>query len=161
MSDTTQLTTQLWDLPDPFIIEHTARSSEVDGYGHINNSVYVQWMDKCVWQHCESVGMSFQFCRDLGKGFAAIRHEIDYLKASYADDKVLIANWVTFNDQKLRAERQFQIIRVEGWTTLLRAKSKYVCTDLNSGRPCRMPQQFKTGFDVLDSVSEHLLSLKA
>jgi acyl-CoA thioester hydrolase len=105
---------ELWDLPDPFIIEHKAKPSEVDGYGHINNSVYVQWMDKCVWQHCKSVGMSFQYCRDLGKGFTAIRHEKDYLQASYADDQVLIANWVTFNDQKLRAERQFQIIRAEG-----------------------------------------------
>ena len=145
-----------WDLPDPFIIEHTAEGAEVDGYGHINNSVYVQWMDRCVWNHCDAVGMSFEFCRELGKGFAAIRHEIDYLKASYAGDQVLIANWVTFNDQKLRAERQFQIIKIEGWTTLLRAKSKYVCTDLNSGRPCRMPAQFKTNFAVLESVSEQL-----
>jgi acyl-CoA thioester hydrolase len=140
MSDTKQ-----WDLPDPFIIEHIAQASEVDGYGHINNSVYVQWMDRCVWQHCDAVGMSFEFCRELGKGFAAIRHEIDYLKASYAGDQVLIANWVTF-----------QIIKKDDWSTLLRAKSKYVCTDLNSGRPCRMPDQFKSGgFAVLDTVSAH------
>jgi acyl-CoA thioester hydrolase len=150
---------QQWDLPDPFIIAHTAESAEVDGYGHINNSVYVQWMDRCVWQHCNAVGMSFEFCRELGKGFAAIRHEIDYLKASYAGDQVLIANWITFNDQKLRAERRFQIIKIEGWITLLRAKSKYVCTDLNSGRPCRMPAQFKTDFVVLESVSKQLQSI--
>lgn len=149
---------QLWDYPDPFIIEHTAQATEIDGYGHINNSVYVQWMDRCVWEHCDSVGMTFELCRGLGKGFAAIRHEIDYLAATYEGDEVQIANWVTLNDQKLRAERHFQIIRVDGWSTLLRSKSKYVCTDLKSGRPSRMPVEFKAGFSVLDSVAAHLVT---
>ena len=147
---------QVWDYPQPFIIEHTSRSDEIDGYGHINNSVYVQWMDKCVWAHCDAVGLSFEVCQKIGKGFAAIRHEIDYLNATYEGEKVQIANWVTLNDHKLRAERRFQIIRVDGWVTLLRARSKYVCTDLKSGRPCRMPEEFKPGFDVLEEVGAFL-----
>ena len=147
-----------WDLPDPFIIEHTASADEVDGYQHINNSVYVQWMDRCVWAHCDAVGLSFAVCGALGKGFAAVRHEIDYLAASYEGDKVLIANWVTLNDKKLRAERHFQIIRIADSKTLLRAKSQYVCTDLTTGRPCRMPDEFKTGFGVLESVAAKLSS---
>ena len=156
----TAITEQVWDYPDPYFIEHTSQPSEIDGYGHINNSVYVQWMDKCVWQHCEQVGLSFEVCQTIGKGFAAIRHEIDYLNACYANEKVLIANWVTLNDNKLRAERRFQIIRVDGWVTLLRARSKYVCTDLKSGRPCRVPQEFKSGFRVLESVAAALATEK-
>ena len=145
-----------WDLPEPFVIHHTALNSEVDGYGHINNSVYVKWMDQCVWAHCDSVEMSFEFCRSLGKGFAAIRHEIDYLLATYEGDEVLIANWVTLNDERLRAERQFQIIRCSDGKTVLRAHSQYVCTNLETGRPCRIPNEFKTGFRVLPSVASAL-----
>lgn len=141
-----------WDLPEPFVIEHTAQDSEVDGYGHINNSVYVQWMDRCVWEHCDAVGSSFEACQKIGKGFAAVRHEIDYLAASYSGDRVSIANWVTVNDGKLRAERRFQIIRTLDQKTLLRARSWYICTDLNTGRPTRIPDEFKTGFNVLPSV---------
>jgi acyl-CoA thioester hydrolase len=147
---------QEWDYPEPFTIQHTALAEEIDGYGHINNSVYLQWLDRCVWEHCEFVGLPFDLCRSLGKGFAAVRHEIDYIAASYEGDEVLISNWVTLNDNKLRAERHFQIIRAEDSKTLLRADSKYVCTDLNSGRPCRMPEEFKTGFAVLDSVAKEL-----
>ncbi len=150
---------QVWDYPRPFVIEHISTADEIDGYGHINNSVYVQWMDRCVWQHCESVGLSFDVCQKIGKGFAAIRHEIDYLRAAYENEKVLIANWVTLNDNKLRAERRFQIIRVDGWLTLLRARSKYVCTDLKTGRPCRTPNEFKSGFGVLDEVAASLNDL--
>ncbi len=145
-----------WDYPQPFVIEHTALPEEVDGYGHINNSVYVQWMDRCVWEHCDSVGLPFDICQSIGKGFAAIRHEIDYIAACYAGDEVRVANWVTLNDGKLRAERRFQIIRTNDGATLLRARSKYVCTDLKTGRPCRIPKEFLEGFKVIDEVAEAL-----
>lgn len=148
----------IWDYPDPYIIKHVAESSEVDGYGHINNSVYVQWMDRCVWEHCDSVGMGFELCQSLGKGFAAIRHEIDYLVACYAGDPVQVANWVTLNDHRLRAERRFQIIRESDGVTLLRARSKYVCTNLATGRPVKMPDEFKAGFAVLESVEGVLIN---
>ena len=145
-----------WDYPDPFVIEHTAEKSEVDGYGHINNSVYVQWMDRCVWAHCEAVGLGFEVCQGLKRGFAAVRHEIDYILATYEGDEVSIANWVTLNDGRLRAERRFQIIRHSDAKTVLRAHSKYICTSLTTGMPSRIPKEFHEGFCVLPSVAEVL-----
>jgi acyl-CoA thioester hydrolase len=142
-----------WDYPEPHIIEHTALENEADGYGHINNSVYLQWLDQCVWAHCDAVNMSPDFCRRLNRGFAAIRHEIDYITSAYPGDGVAIANWVTLNDERLRAERRFQIIRIDDEKTLLRARSFYVCTDLSTGRPTRMPNEFKTGFKVPPEVA--------
>ena len=145
-----------WDYPDPHIIEHTATDAEADGYGHINNSVYLQWLDQCVWAHCDAVKMNPGLCRELNRGFAATRHEIDYIASAYPGDRVAVANWVTLNDGRLRAERRFQIIRIDDERTLLRARSYYVCTDLTTGRPVRMPQEFKTGFSVLPSVTPTL-----
>ncbi len=142
-----------WDYPEPYVIEHTASDEEADGYGHVNNSVYLKWLDQCVWAHCEAVNMGPGYCRQLNRGFAAIRHEIDYLTSAYPGDRVAVANWVTRNDGRLRAERRFQIIRLKDRRTLLRARSYYVCTDLASGRPARMPDPFKTGFRVLPGVA--------
>ena len=142
-----------WDYPEPYVIEHTASEDEADGYGHVNNSVYLRWLDQCVWAHCDAVNMGPDLCRQLNRGFAAIRHEIDYLNSAYPGDRVAVANWVTHNDGRLRAERRFQIIRVKDRRTLLRARSYYVCTDLSTGRPARIPDQFKTGFQVLPSVA--------
>jgi acyl-CoA thioester hydrolase len=142
-----------WDYPEPYVIEHTASEDEADGYGHVNNSVYLRWLDQCVWAHCAAVNMGPDLCRQLNRGFAAIRHEIDYITSAYPGDRVAVANWVTHNDGRLRAERRFQIIRVKDRRTLLRARSYYVCTDLTTGRPARIPDQFKTGFQVLPSVA--------
>jgi acyl-CoA thioester hydrolase len=145
-----------WDYPEPHVIEHTALAEEADGYGHINNSVYLQWLDQCVWDHCDAVAMGPGLCRELNRGFAATRHEIDYIRSAYPGDQVAIANWVTLNDNRLRAERRFQVIRVTDGQTLLRARSYYVCTDLTSGRPTRMPEAFKSGFQLLPAVAEAL-----
>lgn len=145
-----------WDYPEPHIIEHTAKSDEADGYGHINNSVYLQWLDQCVWDHCDAVNMTPDFCRTLNRGFAAVRHEIDYVTSAYPGDRIAVANWVTLNDGRLRAERRFQIIRLNDNKTLLRARSYYVCTDLTTGKPARTPTEFKSGFVVLPEVERAL-----
>lgn len=145
-----------WDYPEPYIIEHTACEDEADGYGHVNNSVYLKWLDQCVWAHCDAVNMRPEFCRQINRGFAAIRHEIDYITSAYPGDSVAVANWVTHNDERLRAERRFQIIRIEDGQTLLRARSYYVCTDLTTGRPARMPPEFKRGFQVPPAIASAL-----
>ena len=150
------VSTLSWDYPVPHIIEHTAVASEADGYGHINNSVYLGWLDECVWDHCKAIAMPPEKCRELNRGFAAVRHEIDYLSSAYPGDRVAVANWVTANDGRLRAERRFQIIRMDDDTTLLRARSDYICTNLTSGKPTRIPKEFMTSFAVLPEVSAAL-----
>lgn len=148
-----------WDYPEPHIIEHTATVDEADGYGHINNSIYLSWLDKCVWDHCNAVNMPAEVCRELNRGFAAVRHEIDYVSSAYPGDRVAIANWLTLNDGRLRAERRFQVIRIDDNKTLLRARSDYICTNLTSGKPVRMPDIFKTCFAVVPSMSVYLQSI--
>ena len=145
-----------WDYPEPHIIEHTATADEADGYGHVNNSVYLSWLDQCIWDHCAAVEMPAGKCREINRGFAAARHEIDYLASAYPDDDVAIANWVTLNDGRLRAERRFQVIRLNDKKTLLRARSYYICTNLRNGKPTRMPEIFKICFAVLPTVSDCL-----
>jgi len=61
---------------------------------------------------------------------------------------VVIANSVAGYDARLRAERRFQIIRINDGKTLLRARSDYICTNLTSGKPARMPDIFKSCFAV-------------
>ena len=145
-----------WDYPDPYVIEVTASTDDIDGYGHVNNAVYVSWLDRCAFAHCDAVGITVDVCQSLNRGMAAIRHEIDYLVAAYEGDQLLVGDWVTINDSRLRAQRQFQIIRLRDHKTLLRCTSNYVCTELQRGKPSRMPKQFIASFAVLPSVSSAL-----
>jgi acyl-CoA thioester hydrolase len=141
-----------WDLPSPFIQRRVAAKAEIDGYGHVNNAVYVAWLDDCAWAHSTERGISPALCSTLNRGMVVWRTQINYLRAAMEGDPLEVATWPVRNDNKLRIERRFQIRRTSDGETLLRALLHYVCIDLQTGRPKRMPEEF-TRYSVLPEVA--------
>jgi acyl-CoA thioester hydrolase len=141
-----------WDLPSPFIHERVAVHAEIDGYGHVNNAVYVVWLDDCAWAHSIHRGISPEMCRALNRGMAVWRTQINYLKAALEGDEIEVGTWPVYNDRKLRIDRRFQVRRKSDGETLLRALIHYVCIDLQTGRAKRMPPEF-TKYFVADDVA--------
>ncbi len=140
-----------WDLPDPFIHERVAVHAEIDGYGHVNNAVYVAWLDDCAWAHSIHRGIPPELCRELNRGMAVWRTQINYLRAALEGDEILVGTWPVHNDRKLRIDRRFQVRRRSDGETLLRALIHYVCIDLQTGRAKRMPAEF-TKYSVAPAV---------
>ncbi|MFT5693133.1 MAG: acyl-CoA thioester hydrolase [Oceanicoccus sp.] len=136
-------TTFEWDFPDPFLIPMTVQETDIDSYGHANNSVYVRWFDQCARTHSKSVGVDTENATALGFGMAVKESAISYNASAYLGDHILVANWLTANDFRLRATRHFQIIRSVDGLTLARADMDYVCINIATGRPSRMPVLFK------------------
>ena len=131
-----------WDLPDPFVIEVTAGPEAIDSYGHVNNTVYIGWLEQCAWAHSAAVGFSEAACVELKRGMAVRNLNVDYLAACYEGDRILVANWVVANDGKLRATRRFQLINRTRNQVAMRGEVLYVCMNLENGRPTRMPGEF-------------------
>ena len=59
---------------------------------------------------------------------------------------LLIGTWIDANDGRLSMRRGFQIIRLADRKTVLRAMTQFVCVDLASGRPRRMPPAFVAAY---------------
>jgi acyl-CoA thioester hydrolase len=79
---------------------------------------------------------------------AAHRTEIDYVRAAVSGDHVLVGTWITEADAKLRVQRRFQVRRAADGETLARARTDYVCINLDSGRAARMPESFQRAYVV-------------
>nr|MBO2511717.1 acyl-CoA thioesterase [Gammaproteobacteria bacterium] len=135
-----------WDLPEPFTIDLRVSAEDIDGLGHANNAAYVTWMERCAWRHSQSLGLDLAEYRRLDRAMAVVRHEIDYLASAYEDDELQIGTWIVESDQRLKMTRRFQLIRPADATTLLRAQTTFVCIELSSGRPKRMPAEFIEGY---------------
>jgi acyl-CoA thioester hydrolase len=131
-----------WDLPEPFVYSTHAGAAHIDGYGHVNNAVYVGWLDDCAWAHSTALGLSLEDCRTLRCGMVVWRTQIHYLAAALEGDDIEVATWIMSNDGRLRIDRRFQMRRVRDASTLLRARIRYVSVDLGTGRARRMPRQF-------------------
>ena len=131
-----------WERTNPFVIDVTVTTANVDGYGHVSTHNYVQWMIDCAFDHAASVGLPESACREMARGMAAVRFDVDLMGSAYEEDRLQVATWIIKSDAKLRLSRQFQIIDVASAKTLARGIFDFVCTNLDTGRPVRLPAIF-------------------
>ena len=137
-----------FDHPAPHIVELDVQPGDIDAYEHVNNSVYLTWLDRAAWSHSASLGVPIGHCLALRRGMAAQRLEVEYLRAAVLGDVVLAATWIASTDGRLRVERRFHVRRKGDAETLVRARIDYVCINLDSGRAVRMPDSFARAYVV-------------
>jgi acyl-CoA thioester hydrolase len=135
-----------WDHPNAHVVAVDVMDSDIDAYGHVNNAVYLQWLDRAAWSHSAALGLSIADCTRLRRGMAALRVEIDYVRAAMPGDRVEVATWIVDSDRRLRVTRRFQIRHAVDGATLARALTHYVCLNLDSGRAVRMPPEFSAAY---------------
>ena len=136
----------MWDLSNPFVIDIEVAADDIDGLGHANNAVYVSWLERSAWRHSQFLGLDLAEYRRLDRAMAVLRHEIDYLASAYEGQQLQMATWIVESDQRLKMDRCFQLIRPADGVTLLRAKTTFVCIELSSGKPKRIPAEFVEGY---------------
>ncbi|MGM0563088.1 MAG: acyl-CoA thioesterase [Pseudomonadota bacterium] len=134
-----------WDWPSPFTLEVEVKDDQIDLLGHTNNCEYLKWCEMMAWAHSEHLGLGIREYRELGYGMAAVHTELDYLAATFAGEKLAVATWVRQCD-RISLTRHYQIIRPVDAVVVLRAHTRFVCVDLESGKVRRMPPAFVTGY---------------
>jgi acyl-CoA thioester hydrolase len=135
-----------WDFPNPHVVTLEVVASDIDAYDHVNNAVYLSWLDRVAWSHSAALGVTLEECVRIRRGMAAHRTEIDYQRAAVQGERVSVGTWIVSTDAKLRVERRFQIRRAPDGETLARARTDYVCINLDSGRAARMPECFSRAY---------------
>lgn len=106
--------------------------SDIDDMGHVNNAVYLRWVQEVVvrfWQHISSV--------DTQEGllWVALKHEIVYLKPLFFNDEVDIAVTAT-GTRGSRAS--FLTIFKRGEDIVAEVRSSWCCVDAATRRPKRI-----------------------
>lgn len=137
-----------FDHPAAHVIELAVQPEDIDAYEHVNNAVYLSWLDRAAWSHSTALGVPLGQCVALRRGMAAHRIEIEYRRAAVRADVVQAATWIVSTDGRLRAERRFQVLRKADGETLARARIDYVCINLDSGRAVRMPESLARAYVV-------------
>src|SRR5699024_10566994 len=131
-----------WDVARPHIADFTVLPEHIDHMGHVNNAVYLAFLEDAAWSHTRALGLTWRDYQALDVGCVVHQHVLDYLAPAHVGEHLQVATWITGNDQRLKLWRDHQIKRVADGRTLLRAHTRFVCVRLSTGRPCRMPQAF-------------------
>lgn len=113
---------------------HSFRVSieDIDAQGHVNNVVYVRWIQDAAVAHWFSV--TTEAVREKYT-WMLTRHEIDYKRQSFAGEKVTATTWVGV-PSRVSWERFTEITR--GEDLLCRARSVWCLIDRNTLKPSRI-----------------------
>lgn len=133
-----------FDFANPHSLALTVEAGHIDGLGHVNNAVYVQWCERAGWSHSQALGLDLADYERLDRAMAIRQAQYDYLLPARAGDRLLLATWLTGSDGRLNMTRRFQLLR--GQDTLLRGRWELTCIEMSSGRPRRMPEQFVSAY---------------
>ena len=147
--------------PQPFTGIHRVEPEEIDEYEHVNNTVYLRWLDTIAWAHSMHLGMSLERCLEMRRGMAIRHTRVDYLEAAMQGDAMLVATWIISCDGRLRCSRRFEILRVADGRRVLDAEIDYFCLNLDTGSPCRFPAEFTQCYRVIPAVAEAYANLPA
>ena len=125
-----------------FEFELTARAEHIDILGHVNNAVWVQWMEQVAVAHWESVADPVH--KDA-YFWVVVRHEIDYLRAAVEGDRILARTWVGDAPRGAKFDRHMEFVAQDG-KICVRARSWWAIIDKAAGRPIRVPPEVVAPF---------------
>lgn len=121
-----------------FLHERTVDDSHIDINGHVNNVVFVQWMQDLAVLHWNAVGGA-ALQESTNGTWVARSHHIEYLKPAYLDDQLIMRTWVA-EARRVRSIRRYEFRR--GDILLARGETDWVFVDLTTGRPKSIPAGF-------------------
>ena len=120
----------------------TALPEHIDELGHVNNAVWVQWMEQVAVTHWRSVADP---AHQEAYFWVVVRHEIDYLRAAVEGDVVTGRTWVGDAPKGARFNRHMEFVGADG-KVLVRANTQWAIIDKALGRPIRVPPEVVAPF---------------
>ena len=114
--------------------------ADIDHMGHVNNSVYLKWVQDAVVRYWESLAPPDAVARHL---WVALSHEIQYRRPAFLDD-VVVADVIA--DKVEGAKAFFTTVIKRGEEVVAELRSSWCCLDSVSKRPARLAKDIAARF---------------
>jgi acyl-CoA thioester hydrolase len=128
-----------------FTMRRPVQWSVIDARQHVNNANYMVYLEDAGVQVCQAHGWPMTRMMEAGFGLVARRYRIEYRQPAVFGDELEIATWAS-DMKRATAVRHYTIRRAADGELLARAHVLWVWVDLESGRPIRIPAEFRENF---------------
>lgn len=122
-------------------MQFTAAAEHIDELGHVNNAVWVQWMEQVATAHWRSIADPVHQDAYV---WVVVRHEIDYLRAVLKGETITARTCVG-EPKGARFDRHMEFVGEDG-KPRVRARTDWAIIDKASGRPLRVPREVAAPF---------------
>ena len=115
-------------------------SDDIDFMGHVNNAVYLNWVQEAVVAYWEKIAPAEDVARHL---WVALKHEITYRRPAFLEDDI-VATVVAERVEGARA--LFRTFIKRGEDVLAEVKSTWCSLDASTMRPMRIARDVSRRF---------------
>ena len=124
-----------------FTLSITAEDADIDELGHVNNAVWVQWIQAIATAHWEAVAPP---AHKLAYVWVVTRHEIDYRGNLAAGESVTAETWVA-SPRGARFDRHVRFTGMDG-RVKVEAVTTWALIDRATGRLLRVRPEIAERF---------------
>ena len=117
----------------------TAGPGDIDELGHVNNAVWVKWIQDVAVAHWHAVAAPEHAQAYI---WVVTRHEIDYRAEAFAGEEIVAATWIE-SFGRTTCVRATRLMRLADDRLIAGAISRWVHIDLGSRRPRRIAEELR------------------
>jgi acyl-CoA thioester hydrolase len=125
-----------------FSVSITPQADDIDELGHVNNAVWVRWIQDVATAHWMAVAGDASVAAFL---WVVVRHEIDYVGNVRLGDSVTARTWISDPPKGARFDRNMEFANASG-KIVVKSKTTWALIDRTTGRIARVPPAVATRF---------------
>ncbi|MBE5074029.1 acyl-CoA thioesterase [Erythrobacteraceae bacterium E2-1 Yellow Sea] len=130
-------------MPADFTRQFTAAPEHIDELGHVNNAVWVQWIQDIATAHWEAAARP----EDVAQYFwVVVRHEIDYRGNIVAGDRVTAETWIDGGAQGAKSDRRVDF-RNDSGKVIVSSRTTWAMLDKVTQRLVRVRPEVLAPFE--------------
>jgi len=130
--------------PERFALPMRVAPADIDEQGHVNNIVYVRWVQDVAVAHWRTLTTPAQRAAVV---WVVARHEIDYRRPARPDEDLRLETWVGMASKRT-FERHTEILRAADGTLLAKARTLWVPLDPATLRVVEVDTELRALFSI-------------
>lgn len=131
---------------EAFELAITVQPDDIDELNHVNNVVYLKWVQDAAVAHWRTLATPAMQREAL---WVAVRHEIDYKHSAVMRDGIIARTWVGPAGRRT-FERNTEILRAADRRVLARARTIWCPIDPTTFRPIDVSDAIRGLFSATD-----------
>lgn len=121
------------------------RYDECDAYGHVNNAVYLRYMQETAFDASAAAGFGPARYAALGRLWLTYSTQIEYRRPLVYGDAVAVTTWVA-DFAKVRSRRMYEFHHAASRELAATAHTDWVFIDAATSRPAPIPPELIRAF---------------
>jgi len=147
-------------LPGVFVQRLDVPADAIDVNGHVNNLAYLRWMQDVATAHSAACGWPLSRYLETRTAWVVRSHHIEYERPAFAGEALNVLTWIRGFGAR-SSPRRYAFWRASDRTLVAKAETLWVYVDGRTGKPARIPEDFRAAFELVHDEKSVLQALAA